>query len=92
MSGDSPPTVKTLRDTFLPSAKVKKIPPVCTSTSTVSPPLSGDFGPSQIVIVGISVRGDVNCLDALCDSIFDDGDVIDIEFPEEVTMCMSSCV
>jgi hypothetical protein len=90
-SGASPPTVNTLRATFLPSAKVRNIPPVCTPASTVSPPLSGDFGPSQIVIVGISARGDVNCLHAMCDSIFGDGDVIDIEFSEEVTMCMSSC-
>ena len=57
----------------------------------IFPPLRG-FRSFSDCDRGISARGDVNCLDAMCDSIFGDGDVIDIEFSEEVTMCMSSRV
>jgi hypothetical protein len=89
-SGAWPPTIDTLRATFLPSARIRNVPPVCAPASSTSPVLSGDFGPSQITIKGISARGDVNC-DGECDSVYGDGDVIDIEFGQEVTMCMDDC-
>ena len=90
-SGASPPTIDTLRATFKPSAMIRNVPPVCTPASSISSALTGDFGPSNISIVGISARGDVNCLGSECDSVYGDGDVIDIEFSGDVTMCMDDC-
>jgi hypothetical protein len=74
-SGASPPTIDTLRATFLPTALIRNVPPVCKPASSTSPALSGDFGPTTISIVGISARGDVNCGPA-CDSVYGDGTII----------------
>jgi len=90
-SGASPPTIDTLRATFLPSARIRNVPPVCTPASSTSPTLTADFGPTQIDIVGISARGDVDCAGSVCDSVYGNGDVIDIQFSEDITMCMQNC-
>ena len=94
-TGASPPTIDTLRATFRPAALVRNVPPVCSPASSTSPALSADFGPTNISIVGLSARGDLNCgpaaAAAACDSVYGNGDVIDIEFSEDVTLCMESC-
>lgn len=70
---------------------IRNVPPVCTPASSTSPTLSRDFGPSAVFVVGLSARGDVNCPEAGCDAIYHNGDVLDIEFSEDVTMCMGNC-